>query len=75
MPGFPVYHQLLEFAQTHVHRVSDAIQSSHPLLSPSSPTFNLSQHHGVFQCQFFASGGLSIGVLASASILPMNIQG
>ena len=43
-PGLPVHHQLLEFIQTHVHRVSDAIQLSHPLLSPSPPTFNLSQH-------------------------------
>ena len=40
-PGLPVHHQLLEFTQTHVHRVSDAIQPSHPLLSPSPPTFNL----------------------------------
>ena len=46
-PGFPVHHQLLELA--HVHRVSDAIQSSHPLSSPSPPTFNLSQHQGFFQ--------------------------
>ena len=44
MPGLPVHHQLLEFTQTHVHRISDAIQSSHPLSSPSPPTFNLSQH-------------------------------
>ena len=44
MPGFPIYHQLLELAQTHVHQVHDAIQQSHPLLSPSIPTFNLSQH-------------------------------
>ena len=44
-PGFPVHHhQLPEFTQTHVHRVSDAIQPSHPLSSPSPPTFNLSQH-------------------------------
>ena len=43
-PGFPVYHQLPEFTQTHVHWVGDAIQPSHPLLSPSPPTFNLSQH-------------------------------
>ena len=49
MPGFPVYHQLLEFAQTHVHRVGDAIQPSHPPSSPSPPAFNLSQHHGLFQ--------------------------
>ena len=46
-PGFPVHHQL--FAQTHVHRVSDAIQPSHPLLSLSSPAFNLAQHQGFFK--------------------------
>ena len=45
-PGLPVYHQLLEFTQTHIHRVGDAIQPSHPLLFPSPPTFNLSQHQG-----------------------------
>ena len=49
MPGFPVHHQLPELAQTHFHRVSDAIQPSHPLSSPSSPTFNLSQHQGLFK--------------------------
>ena len=43
-PGLPVHHQLPEFIQTHVHRVSDAIQPSHSLLSPSPPAFNLSQH-------------------------------
>ena len=48
MPGLPVY-QLPEFTQTHVHWVSDAIQPSHPLLSPSPPTFNLSQHRGLFK--------------------------
>ena len=48
MPGFPVYYQLLELAQTHVHRLGDAIQSFHPLSSPSSPTFNLSQQHWLF---------------------------
>ena len=48
-PGFPVHHQLLELTQTHVHQVSDAIQPSHPLLSPSPLTFNLSQHNGLFQ--------------------------
>ena len=47
-PGLPVHHQLPEFTQTHVHRVGDAIQPSHPLSSPS-PTFNLSQHQGLFQ--------------------------
>ena len=49
MPGFPVYHQLPELAQTHVHRVSDAIRPSHPLSSPSPPSLNLSQHQGLFQ--------------------------
>ena len=48
-PGFPVLHHFLGFAYTHVHRVSDAIQPSHPLLSPSPPTFNLSQHQGLLQ--------------------------
>ena len=47
-PGLPVHHQLPEFTQTHVHRVSDAIQPSHSLSSPSPPTFNLSQHQGLF---------------------------
>ena len=47
MPGLPVLHQLPEPTQIHVHRVSDAIQPSHPLLSPSPPTFNLSQHQGL----------------------------
>ena len=49
MPGFPVHYQLPEFTQTHAHRVSDAIQPSHPLLSPSPPTLNPSQHQGFFQ--------------------------
>ena len=60
-PGFPVHHQLPELAQTHVHRVGNATQSSHPVLSPSLPT------SGSFQMsQFFTSG--------SALVLPMNIQ-
>ena len=49
MPGFPVLHHLPELAQTDVHQVSDAIQLSHPLSSPSSSAFNLSQHQGLFQ--------------------------
>ena len=61
----PVHHQLPGFTQTHVHWVGDAIQPSHPLLSPSPPAFNLSQHQGLFKCQFFASGGQSIGVPAA----------
>ena len=48
MPDFPDHHQLPELAQTHVHQVSDAIQPSHPLSSPSPPTFNLPQHQGLF---------------------------
>ena len=49
IPGLPVHHQLLELTQTHVHWVSDGIQPSHPLLSPSPPAFNLSQHQGLFK--------------------------
>ena len=49
MPGLPVHHQLLELAQTHVHQVSDAIQPSYPLSSPSPPAFNRSQHQSLFQ--------------------------
>ena len=49
-PGLPIHHQLLEFTQIHVHWVCDAIQPSHPLLSPSPPAFNLSQHQGLFKC-------------------------
>ena len=48
-PGLPVHHQLLEFTQSHVHWVGDAIQPSHPLLSPSPPAPNLSQHQSLFQ--------------------------
>ena len=49
IPGLPVHHQLLEFTWTHVHWLSDAIQSSHPLLSPSPSTLNLSQNQGLFK--------------------------
>ena len=48
-PGLPIHHQLSELTQTHVHRVSDAIQPSHPLSSPSPPALNLSQQQGLFQ--------------------------
>ena len=48
-PGLPVHHQLPEFTQTHIHRVGDAIQLSHPLSSPSPPAPNPSQHQGLFQ--------------------------
>ena len=72
--GLPVHHQLPEFTQTHVHRVSDALQPSHPLLSlllcpqflPASGSFPMSQ--------LFAWGGQSTGVSASTSVFPMNTQ-
>jgi len=61
MPGFPVHHQLLETTQIYVHWVSDAIQTSHPLLSPSPPTFNLSQHQGLLK--WFSSSHQVVKVL------------
>ena len=74
-PGLPVYHQLPELTQTHVHWVGDAIQPSHSLSSPSPLAFNIFPSIRVFSNeQFFASGGQSIGFWASASVLPMNIQ-
>ena len=87
MPGLPVHHQLLEFAQTHVHRVGDAIQPSHPLLSPSPPAFNLSQHQVLFQgvsslhqvakvleFQYFQFNW-KYPIQYFHSVLPVNIQG
>ena len=74
-PGFPVYHQLLEPTQTHVHYVGDAIQPSHPLSSPSPPAFDLSQHQGILQWVGSSHQvAKSIGASASASVLPVNIQ-
>ena len=74
-PGLPVHHELLELAQTHVYWVGDAIQPSHPLLSPSPPAFNLSQHQGLFKwVSSYQRTGQSIEVSASASVLPVNIQ-
>ena len=75
-PGFPVLYYLLKFAQTHVHWISDVIQPSHPLSSSSPPTFSLSQQSFPVN-QLFASGGQSIraSASASASVLPVNIQG
>ena len=75
IPGFPVHHQLLELAQTHVHQVSDAIQPSHPLSTASPPVFNLSQHQGLFQ--WLSSLHQVAKVLefqALVSVLPMKIQ-
>ena len=74
-PGFPVLHCPPEFAQTHVHWVSDAIQPSHPQSTPHSPAFNLSQHQGLFQwVSSLHQVAQSIGISASASVLPVNIQ-
>ena len=75
MPGFPIHHQFQSFTQTHVYRVSDAIQPSHPLLSPFSSHLQFFPASGSFpMSQFFTSDGQSIAVSASASVLPMNIQ-
>ena len=73
-PGFPVYHQLPEFTQTHVHQVSDAIQPSYPLSSPSPPVFNLPSIR-IFSNEFFTSGGQRIRVSALASSLLKKSQG
>ena len=75
-PRLPVHHQLPEFTQTHVHWVGDAIQPSHSLSMPFSFCLQSYPASGSFlRSQFFASGGQSIGVSASASVFPMNIQG
>ena len=77
-PCLPVHHQLLELAQTHVHWVSDAIQPCHPTISSSVVSSSCPQSFpasGSFQMsQLFASGGQSIGVSASTSVLPVNTQ-
>ena len=73
--GLSVHHQLPESIQAHVHRVSDAIQPSHPLSSPSPPAPQSFPASGSFpMSQLFASGIQSIGVSASTSVLPMNTQ-
>ena len=77
MPGLPVHHQLPESIQTHLHWVSDTIQPSHLLSFPSPPAFNLQSFPGsgsIQLSQLFVSGGQSIGVSASTSVLPMNTQ-
>ena len=74
-PGLPVHHQLPDVTQTHVHRVGDAIQPSHPLPSPSPPAPNLSQHQGLFQwvnSSHEVAKVLEFHLLAS--VLPMNTQ-
>ena len=70
--AFPVHHQLPEPTQTHVHHTDEAIQPSHPQSSPSPPTFNLSQHQGLFQ--WVSSSHQVAKVSASASVLSVNVQ-
>ena len=72
-PSLPVYHQLPEFTQAHVHWVGDAIQPSHPLSSPSSPAPNPSQHQGLF---LWVSSSHEVAKVfsASASVLPVNTE-
>ena len=72
-PGFPVHRQVPELAQTQVHWVGGAIQPSHPLSSPSSPVFNLSQHQGLFQWVSSSHQVAKVLVSTSVSVLPMNI--
>ena len=77
-PGLPVHHQLPKFTQIHVHRVSDAIQPSHPLSFPPPPAHNSSQgsaSESFPMSQLFARGGQSTGVSALASFLPKKSQG
>ena len=73
-PGLPVHHQLPEFTQTHVHRVGDAIQPSHPLLSPSPSALNPSQHQGLFQWVSSSHEVAKVLEFQSASVLPVNTQ-
>ena len=75
IPGFPVHHQLLELTQTHVHWVSDAIPTISSSVVPFFSRLQSCPASGAFQMsQFFPTGGQSIGVSASATVLPMNIQ-
>ena len=75
MLGLPVHHQLPESTQTHVHRVSAAIQPSHPLSSPSPPALNLSQHQSLFKWVNSSHEVAKVlKVSASASVLPLNAQ-
>ena len=70
-PGFPVFHYLLEFAQTHVHWVSDAIQPSHPLLSSSPPALNLSQHQGLlkwYMCTLWNDSPITLSITPTFTI-------
>ena len=73
-PGLPVHHHLLELTQTHAHRVNDAIQPSYPVVPFSSHLQSFPASRSFPVSQFFTSGGQSIRVSASASVLPMHIQ-
>ena len=73
-PGFPVHQQLSESTQTHVHRVDDAIQSSHSVVPFSSCPQSFPASGSFKMSQFFISGGKSIGASASTIVLPMNTQ-
>ena len=75
MPGFPVHHQLPELTQTHVHRISDAMQRSHPLLFLSPPAFNLSQHQGLSQWVSSLHQGAKVLDFQLQYVLPVNIHG
>ena len=70
-PGFPVHHQLLELAQTHVHWVDGAIQPSHPLSSPSPPAFSLSQHQVLFQ---WVGSSHQLGFMQKRFFFPLRIE-
>ena len=74
MPGFPVHHHLPEFTQTHVHQVSDAIKPSHSVIPFSSCLQSFPASGSFSMSQLFTSGGQSIRVSPSASVLPMNTQ-
>ena len=74
MSGFPVHHQLLELAQTHVHRVGDAIQPSHPVIPFSSRLQSFPALGSFLTSHLLASSGQSIGASAPASVLPVNVQ-
>ena len=73
-PGLPVHYQLPKFTQARVHWVSDAIQPSHPVIPSSSSLLSFSASRSFQMSQHFAWGGQNIGVSASGSVLPMNIQ-
>ena len=71
-PGFHVHHKCLEFTQTHLRWFSDAIQPSHPLLSPSPPAFNLSQHQGLFK---WVSSSHQVAKVLEFPLQPQSFQG